>query len=657
MRYRPHLDGVRALAVTLVIAFHARLGLFHGGFIGVDIFFVLSGFLVTGILRRDLVANGRVSYRRFAARRVRRILPAAVITLLVTAVVYALVATPAEMLDSLDGFRASFLYVANWFFIHQSTDYFAADINVHPALHFWSLAIEEQFYLCWPVVLTGVFVLTRRAGRYRWWIIRGAIGVGIVASAASAVHLGANDLVRAYYGTDTRAYQLLVGSLLALTPQLLSRESPTWRPYPLLGWCAPVALTALVVLATSAIDVGAITRGIFVAVFAPALILGLEHSGQGATTRLLSAAPVTYLGRISYGMYLWHWPVIVIATHGHRISPLPLFLLTWPLATLLAAVSYHVVEHPIRASRALDRYRVPVIAAGLATSVVAGLVVAPLVLDRGGMVAGTSASLDWRKAKNDTPAMPDCLGKPAERCTVVRGHGLSMLLMGDSNARMWIPAFTEIAEREGLTFSIAAGLACPWQRGLVMAPVAHPSFEPGCRRHQDDWYRRVVKTLDPDIIFLAHQAFDEPKRSFAVSGADGHVHQPGDAGYEPTLEGASSAALRALDRPGRKIVVIEPIPIGSMNPLGCLSRGGSARECGYEANREPTALERFYRSVAHPPDVYTLDLDRVACPSLPVCPEIVGDTIVRRDFSHLTATFVRSRTPVLRELLRAKGIL
>jgi peptidoglycan/LPS O-acetylase OafA/YrhL len=153
--------------VYLVVAFHAGLGRMSAGFIGVDVFFVLSEFLVTQILMRDLASNGHVRFRQFYSRRVRRILPAAFIVLVATAIVYAAIASPAETLDALGGFKAAFLYVANWHFIRQSTNYFAANINSNPVLHFWSLAVEEQFYLVWPMILGALYFATRGFGRRR----------------------------------------------------------------------------------------------------------------------------------------------------------------------------------------------------------------------------------------------------------------------------------------------------------------------------------------------------------------------------------------------------------------------------------------------------------------------------------------------------------
>src|SRR3954462_13067139 len=189
--YRPYLDGLRAVAVYLVVAFHAGLARVSGGFIGVDVFFVLSGYLVTRILLGDLATRGRVRARQFYARRARRVLPAALVTLLITAIVYARVATPVERLDALGGFRASFAYVANWYFVHQSTDYFAPNVATSPVLHFWSLAVEEQFYLLWPLVLGGLWFATKWAGHRQMWVLRSLVALGAVASAAAALHLGA----------------------------------------------------------------------------------------------------------------------------------------------------------------------------------------------------------------------------------------------------------------------------------------------------------------------------------------------------------------------------------------------------------------------------------------------------------------------------------
>jgi len=645
--YRPHLDGLRTIAVYLVVAFHAGLGVASGGFIGVDIFFVLSGFLVTQVLVRDLSSVGKVRGRQFYARRVRRILPAAAITLVVTALVYAVVASPVELLDAVGGFRAAFLYVANWFFIGASSDYFAANVESNPVLQFWSLAIEEQFYLVWPVILGGLYLAGRRFGRWRWSFVRFVVVSGALVSACAALLVARTDLPRAYYGTDTRAYQLLAGAALALTPQLLHLGARWSRPA---AWISSLSLVALLVLATSQVELGPITRGVVVVVFAVVLLASLENDRGGPLKLALASAPFVYLGRISFGVYLWHWPIIVIAAHEYALSPITLFGISCVGATALAALSFSLVERPIRASAFLDRYRTPVIATGLAASIVFGVFVMPAVIEPGGGTVATGSGanrsgpgptlLDWREAKDDFVELPDCRDQPVEQCTVVDGDGLRVVLMGDSDAWMWVPTFTEIAEQRNWNLSVLTFPRCPWQRHLQ---VLHPSrFE--CAEAQEDWYGRAIPELDPDLVILAHQALDDPQRGLPFVGPDGRGAYPATAALEPLLTDVSSAALQALERPGREILILEPIPDPppELDPLSCLSTGAPAEACSYRAADEPTPLERFYRARAERPGVSTLDLESVVCPRRPTCDAIVDDIIVKRDRNHLTATFARA---------------
>ena len=307
--YRPLLDGLRAVAVYLVVLFHAGAGRFSGGFVGVDVFFVLSGFLVTRLLLRDLVGSGRVGFGRFYARRFRRLLPAAFVVLVVTAVVFAALASPVEVVEAAGGFKAAFLYVTNWYFIAQSADYFGADLATNPVLHFWSLAVEEQFYLVWPLLLGGLFVVAGRFGARQWRVVRaagagrrrGVVGVGVV---AADVGPGPGLLRDRRPGLPAPRRRLVGPDPRGRSPgRPHSRgRAARWR------WRA---WSGLVVVASSlGRRSDPIERGMAATVVTVVVLVALEAATAGLPRAGAVAGAVVYLGKISYGTYLWHWPVI-----------------------------------------------------------------------------------------------------------------------------------------------------------------------------------------------------------------------------------------------------------------------------------------------------------------------------------------------------------
>jgi peptidoglycan/LPS O-acetylase OafA/YrhL len=662
--------------VYLVVAFHAGLERFSGGFIGVDVFFVLSGFLMTSILVRELVKRRRVGFRHFYARRFRRILPAAAATLLISAFVYGVVATPFEGLVAGGDYRSAFLYYANWHFLAQSADYFAPSVDASPVLHFWSLAIEEQFYLAWPLLLTGLFFVARQARRWQWWVLRGLLAVLVVASAGAALHYASENLDRAYYGTDTRVYQLLAGGLIAITPQLVKRG----RQFG--AWAHAVAvatLVALIALGTSTFTMSPITRGIAVVGCTAALIVALERAPRGLAGFALSDSRVAYLGRISYGTYLWHWPIIVVLTR--KLDPgIGLFVIVTLLSTVLAAISFHLLEHPIRASRSLDLLDRRVVTIALTFSMVAGILIAPALRAFTGstpdigklsvsvprLQTGDTELLDWVEANDDIPRSPDCREAAETACVIVRGNGKRVLLMGDSVARMWIPAFAEIAHRQNWTLAVATSPGCPW-----WVPDDGPTAENRCAQQRAFWYDHLIPAFDPDVVFAGHRALDVPGNPFWVTPprsipTDYRIYEEQSANAvrgdspigEQTVRREAERSLDALQRPGRAVVLLEPAPIAAddqFDPLNCLSTGSA--NCSFTVSTEPTEAVTNFRALARRPDVWSLDLDRLACPRYPICDPVVNDIITRRDHTHLTGTYAEALANALEARLRAEGIL
>jgi peptidoglycan/LPS O-acetylase OafA/YrhL len=667
--YRPHLDGLRAVAVYLVVAFHARADRFGGGFIGVDVFFVLSGYLVTQLLLRDIDQRGSIDFRRFYARRFRRLMPAAAVVLVLTILVFGVIASPAELLDAKGGLRAASLYFANWFFIGESKDYFAADVNGSPVLHFWSLSVEEQYYVAWPLLLGGMHLLTRRMGPRQRRAVFVIVAAAAAASLVAAIWIARTDLNRAYYGTDTRAYQLLAGGLLALAPGIavrLRRASTALRQG--LRFVPVGALLAIVVAGTTLLDVGAITRGMIATAATAALILSLEVT-PGRVGALLSLRPVVYLGRISYGTYLWHWIVILVMTATLDVGPVATSAAKRTVATALASLSYQLLEMPVRQSPWLDRRRLPVIAVGLATSAMIGLVVAPSLLDPDTGPAEAAAAktitgltriteeVDWRAADADHAPYEICRADDLAACTIVEDGDLRVLLIGDSNATMYLPMFEALAKQRHFALYAAVSPGCYWMAGIQRTD---PIYDEPCRTLQHEWYDTIVPELDPDLIFVVNRIVDSPLGATPIKDEEIGPLTEDSQQLVDAYRRRVTATVEDLRAQSRKVVIVEPVPVSAIDPdtLQCLSQATYLEECRFVTPVAPTATELIYREADEADgQVWSLNVDRLMCPFLPICDPVVNGLIVRWDHAHITQRFAASLMPAFEAALEENGII
>jgi peptidoglycan/LPS O-acetylase OafA/YrhL len=377
--FRPGLDGIRAVAVLAVMAYHLDAPWMRGGFLGVDLFMVLSGYLITSLLLLEHERSGRVSLGAFWARRVRRILPAVVVLLTALVVYAALWSTAVERASLRWDSLASLTSWANWRFIVDGSGYWAAFDAPSPLTHFWSLSVEEQFYLVWPLVVAGALVAA--AGRRT--LVAGVAAAGLVASAITmAVLYDPLAPSRAYLGTDTRVQTLLMGALGAALlrpgPHRVLVAPAWWR------WATPVA-AGVVVLGLVVIDDQApwMYRGGFTA-FALAGLVVVIAAGEvgGAVRRVLGLPLLVWIGRRSFGWYLWHWPLIVLLTPERiQVGGAGRVMAVLVLTVAAAEVSFQLVEQPVRTGRfRLRTRRVPLWA--LASAAVAMVATVSVVSTR-----------------------------------------------------------------------------------------------------------------------------------------------------------------------------------------------------------------------------------------------------------------------------------
>ncbi len=349
--YLPALDGLRALSVAAVVAFH--LGRLDGGFIGVDVFFVISGFLITRLLLAERERSGHIDLLAFWGRRFRRLLPALFLVLTAVAVASRFWLDSWRLVDIRADALSTLAYVANWRFVASGQSYFTEGLDPSPLRHAWSLAIEEQFYLLWPLIV--MLVLSRVQKRYRL-VLMIVSGVGALLSAAwmsAAPGLGV-DLTRLYYGTESRAFALLAGAWLAAWWDPVVADAPrpvgeTQRARPLTR-AAGLALLPLAVLAVvAAEDTSWFYRIGFqaVALLATVAVAGLA-TGEGPVSRFIGHPVLRWVGRRSYGIYLWSWPVQIFARSEFGLEGLALDAVVVSVTVVLATLSFHFVEEPIR---------------------------------------------------------------------------------------------------------------------------------------------------------------------------------------------------------------------------------------------------------------------------------------------------------------------
>jgi peptidoglycan/LPS O-acetylase OafA/YrhL len=639
-----------------VLADHGGIPGVPGGFIGVDLFFVLSGFLITALLLDELGRTGRINLAGFWTRRARRLLPALVV--MVLAVGLARDLFPYEAVVGLrDDAIAAFLWVANWSFVARQTDYFTQGGTASPLQHTWSLGVEEQYYLVWPLLLIALAVLLAAAAKRRGLpstlgTARTAVFVlaaaGALASAVAASVLASDaSLDRVYFGTDTRAQALLIG---AASAALLVRD---WSALTV-GWSVirsrwgrsaarvlpVIGLAALAAAAHYAIgSSGEFRDGLLIAVAlaAVAVIAPVALDQDGAVARVLAWRPLVWLGAISYGVYLWHWPIFLVV-NGERTgwSGFPLFAVRCAATIAFATASYWVIERPIRGWRPVLVRLLPLAGATVATAVAVTVLVVPV---RPGPDAAGAGSLppgvSPAAVVSSSPPVETLRPVAAARPDTPRPHTVSVF--GDSIAwtlTRYLPA------TPGFNFIDHTTIGCGIVRGGPYRYTGQTlEQKPECDTWPSRWSQRIAHDR-PDVALLIVGRWETTDR--VNEGRWTHI---GDPEFDAYLTGEFQRALDVLSSTGTRVVVAtEPYNRRGEKPDGSLYP-----EDQPDRVKHWNALLR--RIIGQRSNIAILDLNKKLCPDGVYTTKVDGVQL-RSDGVHLTPEGVRWLTPWLEDSVR-----
>lgn len=641
--FRPDIEGLRAIAILLVALYHAGLPLLPGGFIGVDIFFVLSGYLITALLIKEIETSGSVNFLAFYARRARRLLPAAACVVIVTLLLAQFIYAPQELVALAKDAITTSLYASNLWFAHISTDYLAADAAKSPLLHTWSLSVEEQFYFVWPL-----FILLALRGRQGAQTSRKRLLIAMLAMALASLLLSIwlTGVAQpwAFFASPARAWEFAIGGLATFIPTAWMAARPQLAR--LLFW------GGLLAVAIAATRFGYQTAFPGIAALLPvlgtAMVLVCHVPGQPGHGRLLGNPLLQWIGKRSYSWYLWHWPVLVLAGYLYPDKTLAMGLACLVLALGLAELSYRLVENPVRFNPLLlSRPGYSLAAACCLTLLCAGS--SEWWRHAGGREAASPDQIKFTRAMTDVPkqlynsnchlslldvATDDCIfGDPDSRTTVV--------LFGDSHAAQWFPAVEALARQQHWRLVSLTKSSCPvaWLRPLNRQ-LGRPYEE--CSQWREQVVQKII-ALQPSVVMMGYYRYVSAARE---AGAESINDASWQQGMHHTLElfeqaDIPVAIMRDSLRPG-------------FNVPTCLARQAKTPwrdlDCSFPLQPALDTVEHNLnlRAAADMKHVSFVDLNNRICTSAE-CDPVDSDSgiVLFRDSHHLTTEFVRHIAPDL----------
>jgi peptidoglycan/LPS O-acetylase OafA/YrhL len=634
--YRPDIEGLRGLAVALVVAYHATPKRFHGGFIGVDVFFVISGYLITGLLLREIEQTGRLSFAGFYARRARRLLPASALVLLTTILACSIFLSPLQQSRLGDSGTYTALYISNFWFLHQSIDYFAPGIAGNPFLHTWSLAVEEQFYLVWPaIVLLGMRGLRSRRGLF-------ALMVFItLASLAVSVWFSQRLAPVAFFSPFARAWEFSIGGVALLLAPYESKVPPVLRAAG--SWLGLAAILVSAVLLRDQVG----WRGWH----ALLPVLGTAAILHGRVPRM-SAAWVLELpfmqwtGRVSYVWYLWHWPALAVVAAMNEWTPFSQRIQQVVLCVfgslVLAAITHYLAENPIRFSRYLaSRRAISLVGVAVITATSAGIAIAwhsaevqaAQVLPGGGL---RTALGDLNKLGEGCPGVQSA-GTDLVECTSGDPSSKTrVVLFGDSHAGQWYPAFRDIANQRGWEVILIRKPACPTAEVSVFSTTLNRQYV-----ECDVWRELAIKriiSLHPTAVVMANHPIEN--FSSGLKGRD-EIWREGSRKTVETMSAAGITSILLRDTPSPGFDV--PDCVSGDTSWWARHHASGINPCIFDRKKalDDGIFHADQEAAAGLPLVHVLDLSDLFCDGA-VCLPIKNGVLVYRDDNHISEPFARS---------------
>jgi peptidoglycan/LPS O-acetylase OafA/YrhL len=638
-RFRPDIEGLRAVAIIGVVLFHAGIRRISGGFLGVDVFFVLSGFLITGVLVAEVQSTGTVSLPAFWARRIRRLLPAATLVSLATLVLALAFDSPFTLQAHTKSAIAFATYWSNLLFVRRGADYFDHTVASDPFLHTWSLAIEEQYYLLFaPLCLVLAMTVRKRPpGEFQRRLLRCAVVVGILSFAGSLVLTASKPLI-SFYGLPSRAWEFGIGGVLALS---WSRGS-SWQS----RWDQQLAAAGILLIVAAAFVADERTPHpgwvTLLPVLGTALLIHLGGRSRTLVGRFLETGIMRWLGRLSYSWYLWHWPIAIYWDDLTGGRGLPL-VLGMPLVSLaLAQLTYVTIEAPARHAPWLQPpWRSIAAAAALAmVTIVTGV-----VFFRTASRHLKDPELAFVVQARDTRtrlALDSCLLSPDEIEPKACSYGdpssdRVIVLFGDSHAAQWFAALEPAAKQRGLRIIPMTKSGCPSVALTVRLAAAGRAYAE-CDHWREVVFKRL-RTLKPAVVVITNYSWYTVRKD----GNGGAWSTPPSP--ERWREGLDSSLSRLPAETA--VLLIEDNPRPGFDVVDCLFK--HVHQVGRCAFPRPAA---FPPGIAHVDQaigaadgrVTYLDLTDRICAG-PICPAAHGDTALYSDENHLSVRFVTSLSP------------